>query len=207
LGQDSLLKLINRLREGFMKNIVYTAIILLVMVLINVTPNVNGAEIEGVNFENTYETDGIQMKIQGTGLLRYLGFIKAYVGALYFEEGNSVEDVLSDKPKRLEVEYFHALKGEDFGISTNKVIAKNTDALTLEKIRPQIDYHNSLYEDVQPGDRYSLTYIPGRGTELALNGKTKGIIKGADFASALFSMWLGEFPMNEPFKKQLLGLR
>ena len=195
------------MREGFMKNIVYTAIILLVMVLINVTPNVNGAEIEGVNFENTYETDGIQMKIQGTGLLRYLGFIKAYVGALYFEEGSSVEDVLSDKPKRLEVEYFHALKGEDFGISTNKVIAKNTDALTLEKIRPQIDYHNSLYEDVQPGDRYSLTYIPGRGTELALNGKTKGIIKGADFASALFSMWLGEFPMNEPFKKQLLGLR
>lgn len=195
------------MREGFMKNIVYTAIILLVMVLINVTPNVNGAEIEGVNFENTYETDGIQMKIQGTGLLRYLGFIKAYVGALYFEEGNSVEDVLSDKPKRLEVEYFHALKGEDFGISTNKVIAKNTDALTLEKIRPQIDYHNSLYEDVQPGDRYSLTYIPGRGTELALNGKTKGIIKGADFASALFSMWLGESPMNEPFKKQLLGLK
>ena len=195
------------MREGFMKHIVYTAIILLVMVLINVTPNVNGAEIEGVNFENTYETDGIQMKIQGTGLLRYLGFIKAYVGALYFEEGSSVEDVLSDKPKRLEVEYFHALKGEDFGISTNKVIAKNTDALTLEKIRPQIDYHNSLYEDVQPGDRYSLTYIPGRGTELALNGKTKGIIKGADFASALFSMWLGEFPMNEPFKKQLLGLR
>ncbi len=195
------------MREGFMKNIVYTAIILLVMVLINVTPNVNGAEIEGVHFENTYESDGIQMKIQGTGLLRYLGFIKAYVGALYLEEGSYVEDVLSDKPKRLEVEYFHALKGEDFGISTNKVIAKNTDALTLEKIRPQIDYHNSLYEDVQPGDRYSLTYIPGRGTELALNGKTKGIIKGADFASALFSMWLGEFPMNEPFKKQLLGLR
>ena len=190
-----------------MKNISYTLVIIAMIVLVGVTPNVNGAEIEGVQFENTYETDGIQMKIQGTGLLRYLGFIKAYVGAFYLEEGSYIEDVLSDKPKRLEVEYFHALKGEDFGISTNKVIAKNTDALTLEKIRPQIDYHNSLYEDVHPGDRYSLTYIPGRGTELALNGKTKGIIKGADFASALFSMWLGEFPMNEPFKKQLLGLK
>ena len=190
-----------------MKNISYIIAIIAMITLVGVTPNVNGAEIEGVHFENTYETDGIQMKIQGTGLLRYLGFIKAYVGAFYLEEGSSIEDVLSDKPKRLEVEYFHALKGEDFGISTNKVIAKNTDALTLEKIRPQIDYHNSLYEDVQPGDRYSLTYIPGRGTELALNGETKGIIKGADFASALFSMWLGEFPMNEPFKKQLLGLK
>jgi len=190
-----------------MKHIAYTVIILSVIVFISVTPNVNGAEIEGVHFENSYETAGIKMKIQGTGLFRYLGFIKAYAGAFYLEEGSSLKDVLSDKPKRLEVEYFHALKGEDFGITTNKVIAENTDALTLEKIRPQINYHNSLYEDVQPGDRYSLTYIPGRGTELALNGKTKGIIKGADFASALFSMWLGEFPMNKPFKKQLLGLK
>ena len=190
-----------------MKRTVYTLLLFLVTISVGITPKVSGAEIEGVHFENTYETDGIQMKIQGTGLFRYLGFIKVYVGALYLEKGSSIEDVLSDKPKRLEVEYFHALKGEDFGITTNKVIAENTDAMTLEKIRPQIDYHNSLYEDVHPGDRYSLTYIPGRGTELALNGKTKGIIKGADFASALFSMWLGESPMNEPFKKQLLGLR
>jgi hypothetical protein len=190
-----------------MRNKTYVTAIILIITLVGAIPSVNGAEIEGVHFENTYETQGIRMKIQGAGLLRYLGFIKAYVGALYLEEGSSPNNVLSDIPKRLEVEYFHALKGKDFGVSTNKVIAKNTDVQTLEKIRPQIDYHNSLYEDVQPGDRYSLTYIPGRGTELALNGKTKGIIKGADFASALFSMWLGEFPMNEPFKKQLLGLK
>ena len=190
-----------------MKNISYFTAIIVMITLLSVTPSVNGAEIEGIHFENRYETDGVRLKIQGTGLLRYLGFIKAYVGALYLEERSSLKDVLSDKPKRLEVEYFHALKGEDFGITTNEVIAKNTDALTLEKIRPQINYHNSLYEDVQPGDRYSLTYIPGKGTELALNGKTKGIIKGADFASALFSMWLGESPMNKPFKKQLLGLK
>ncbi len=190
-----------------MKRIVYFTTILIVITLVSPKANVNGAEIEGIHFENSYEAKGIRLKIQGTGLLRYLGFIKAYVGALYLEEGSSAEDVLSDKPKRLEVEYFHAIKGEDFGMTTNEVIEKNTDAQTLQRIRPQIDYHNSLYVDVQPGDRYSLTYIPGRGTELALNGKTRGTIKGADFASALFSMWLGEFPMNKPFKKQLLGLK
>ena len=202
-----LLDLKNRLGKGFMKHIFYIIMVITMLTMSGAISGANGAEIEGVYFQNSYERDGIKMEIRGTGLFRYLGFIKAYVGALYLEEGSSVEDVLSDKPKRLEVEYFHALKGEDFGITTNKVIAKNTDALTLEKIRPQIDFHNSLYEDVRPGDRYSLTYIPGKGTELALNGKAKGIIKGADFASALFSMWLGESPMNEPFKKQLLGLR
>ncbi len=190
-----------------MKHILYFAMILTMITWVSATPKASGAEVQGIHFENSYETEGVLLKIQGTGLLRYLGLINAYVGALYLEEGSSVEDVLADTPKRLEVEYFHAIKGEDFGITTNKVIANNTDAQTLQRIRPQIDYHNSLYEDVQPGDRYSLTYVPGRGTELALNGKTKGIIKGADFASALFSMWLGKSPMNKPFKKQLLGLK
>jgi hypothetical protein len=190
-----------------MKHRIYLTTIVATMVWGIAVTNVKGAEIEGIHFENRYETEGVRLRIQGTGLFRYMGIIKAYVGAFYLEEETSIEDVLSDIPKRLEVEYFHALKGEDFGITTNKVIAKNTDPQTLQKIRPQIEYHNSLYEDVQPGDRYSLTYIPERGTELALNGKTKGIIHGTDFATALFSMWLGEFPMNEPFKKQLLGVR
>ena len=177
-----------------MKNIFYITTILITITLFSSTPNVSAAEIEGIRFENSYQIEGIRLKIQGAGLLRYLGFIKAYVGAFYLEEGSSLEDVLSDRPKRLEVEYFHALKGEDFGVTTDKVIEKNTDALTLQRIRPQIDYHNSLYEDVQTGDRYSLTYIPGRGTELALNGKTKGIIKGADFASAIFRCGWGNSP-------------
>ena len=78
---------------------------------------------------------------------------------------------------------------------------------TLERLRPRIDYHNSLYVDVQPGDRYSLTYIPGKGTVLALNDKPIGTIEGADFAAAIFSIWLGAKPMDTKFKRSLLGMR
>ena len=69
----------------------------------------------------------------------------------------------------------------------------------------RIEYHNSLYENVQPGDRYSLTYIPGKGTELALNGESKGLIEGPDFAAAVFSIWLGPKPISDSFKRQILG--
>jgi hypothetical protein len=51
-----------------------------------------------------------------------------------------------------------------------------------------------------------LTYIPGKGTELTLNGKSKGTVEGADFAAALFSIWLGPKPISESLKKELLGL-
>jgi hypothetical protein len=51
-----------------------------------------------------------------------------------------------------------------------------------------------------------LTYLPGIGTELALNGRPMGVIEGADFAAAIFSLWLGENPYDRQFKSALLGL-
>ena len=98
------------------------------------------------------------------------------------------------------------MKGKDFGPATYKGLSKNLDEAAIERLRPRIDYHNSLYVDVQPGDRYALTYVPGVGTELALNGRPIGIIEGADFAAAIFSLWLGENPYDRQFKNALLGL-
>ena len=165
----------------------------------------NAAEIEGIQFNNTYVAENTILRLTGVGMLRYWGF-KAYVGAFYLEEGAAVDDFRSDTAKRIELEYFRSIKGKDFGPATDKSIAKNVDAAAYDRLRHRIDYHNSLYEDVRPGDRYSLTYIPGRGTELALNGEPKGIIEGADFAAAVFSIWLGSKPINTSFKKQILGL-
>ena len=164
----------------------------------------NAAEIEGIRFNDTYVADNTKLRLTGVGLLRYWGF-KAYVGAFYMEQGTPTGSFLSDTAKRIELEYFRSIKGKDFGPATNKSIAKNVDAKTFDRLRPQIEFHNSLYQDVQAGDRYSLTYVPGKGTELALNGQPKGIIEGAEFAAAVFSIWLGPKPMNETFKKELLG--
>jgi hypothetical protein len=180
-------------------------IVLSLAIFIFLAPVVVGAEIEDVNFEDSVEVNGTPLSLRGTGLFRYRVFIKAYVGALYMLDGTPSEKVLSDTPKRLEIEYFHPIKGEDFGSASNKVMARNVDPETFENLKPRLEKLNALYRDVQPGDRYSLDYIPGRGTELALNGNPLGLVEGADFASALYGMWLGEKPMNKYFKRQLLG--
>jgi hypothetical protein len=62
-----------------------------------------------------------------------------------------------------------------------------------------------LYRDVKPGDRYALTYVPGVGTELALNGTRLGTVAGADFAAAVFAIWLGPKAIDDSLKTQLLG--
>lgn len=181
-----------------------TALVLGVTLLM--VPPAGSTEIDNVVFDKQVVVGQEVLEIKGAGVLRYLRFIKAYAGALYAKPGLSPGAILSDTPKRLEIEYFHDLKGKDFGPATYKGLSKNLDAAAIERLRPRIDYHNSLYVDVRPGDRYALTYAPGVGTELSLNGKPIGVIEGADFAAAIFSLWLGENPYDRQFKNALLGL-
>ena len=190
-----------------MKKIKSSGIIGLLTLLMIVLPfNVYGAKIADVEFERHVKMPATELDLRGVGLLRYLGIFKVYAGAFYLEKEAPLYQALDDRAKRLEVQYFRAFKGEDFGPATIELMQKNVDADTMERLADEIAYHNSLYEDVKPGDRATLTYLPGRGTELMLNGRVLGVIKGAEFASALFSIWIGDQPIDDGFKKQLLGV-
>jgi len=114
----------------------------------------------------------VTMRLSCVGLLRYRLFIKAYVAALYLGDSAANGAVLTDVPKRLELSYFWSISGADFGKAGDQILAQNVDAKTFAALRSRLDRINALYRDVKPGDRYSLTYIPGVGTELALNGQS-----------------------------------
>ncbi len=164
-----------------------------------------GSSPDDIRFEPRRTDQNVRLELRGTGLLRYMAFVKVYAGALYLPADVPSEQALSDVPKRLEVEYLRAFKGPDVGRATWAAIRKNVGDRLFEQLRPQIELHNSLYVDVAPGDRYALTYVPGKGTSLELNGRTLGTIEGAHFAAALFAIWLGPAPINTAFKAELLG--
>ncbi len=108
-------------------------------------------------------------------------------------------------PRRLEIEYFWAIPADKFANATVEGISRSTDPATFERLRRSIDRINQLYEDVEAGDRYALTYVPGVGTELALNGRRLGVVEGADFSAALFAIWIGEESLDESLRRQLLA--
>jgi len=174
-----------------------------------VSGDAGSAEIEGVHFSDTLAIGDAPLRLHGTGLLRYRVFVKAYVAALYLADSSEGEatstSVLADVPKRLEIEYFWAIPADGFAKATFEGISRSTDGETFERLRERIDRLNAIYEDVEPGDRYALTYLPGVGTELARNGRSLGVIEGADFSSALFSIWLGERPLDDSLRRQLLS--
>ena len=162
-------------------------------------------ELEGVRFAPTVDAGGARFDLNCVGLLRYKVFIKASVAAFYLGAGVAPEDALADVPKRLELHYFWSIGSTDFAKAADRLVRENVDSKTLEQLGPRIAQINGLYEDIRPGDRYALTYVPGVGTELALNGHRKGVIPGADFADAYFRIWLGERPLDTALRDRLLG--
>jgi hypothetical protein len=162
-------------------------------------------EIEGVRFDRTIQVMKQPLQLRGAALQRYKILFKAFVAALYLPPGADSEGALSNVPKRLEIEYFWPIPAADFASITIDRIAMNVPSERLASLRTRIARFNDLYSDVQPGDRYSLTYLPGVGTQLALNGVPLGTAPGADFAAAIFSIWLGDNPLDAGLKTSLLG--
>jgi hypothetical protein len=165
------------------------------------------AEIEGVEFDDRITAGDRVLALQSVGLLRYRIFFKGYVAALYLEEETSPEKVLEDVPKRLELEYFWSIAGERFGPMAESALERNLDAKSLERLRPRVEALHEKYQDVKPGDRYALTYLPEEGTELAKNGVRLALVPGEDFARAYFGIWLGEAPLDRDLRDQLLEAR
>jgi hypothetical protein len=78
-----------------------------------------------------------------------------------------------------------------------------TTGASNEALRDRLAHLHAHYEDVEPGDRYALTYLPGVGTELSKNGRRLAVVSGSDFAAAYFSMWLGDDPIDAGLRDAL----
>ena len=183
-----------------------TALTLVAICLAAWTP-ARASQTPQADFAETYQARQTTLTRTGTGVLKYLGFISIYRGALYLPPDVDPQQALADVPKRLEVKYLRAFDKEDFGPATLAGIKNNVSTETFARLESRIAYHNSLYEDIAPGDRVALTYIPAEGTRVEINGLPQGTVEGADFAAALFSMWLGDKPFDKGFKQALLGDR
>ncbi|MEM8963704.1 MAG: chalcone isomerase family protein [Acidobacteriota bacterium] len=162
-------------------------------------------ESEGVAFaKQTEPRPGTSLQLCSAELLRYKVVFRGYVAALYLEDCSLRDDPLADIPKRLELSYFWDIPGEKFGPAGRDILAKNVSKTELATLTERLDTFDNAYRDIEKGDRYTLTYLPGVGTELAHNGESLVTVPGADFGRAYFSIWLGDDPLDQRLCDRLL---
>lgn len=192
------------------KQIKYSLILIFVTFFLTMNASIAGPKsvvIDGSKFPNTIKADQWSLHLKGTALLRHLVFVKAYAGALYLPELVDGDRALNDIPRHLVLEYKVAISADDFARATTTKIKESVSQDEYNQLSSRIEQLNNLYEDVNPGDRYSLTYHPDSGTQLLLNGNRLGAVDGADFSKALFSIWIGKNPIDKTFRDKLLGKR
>jgi hypothetical protein len=184
-----------------MKKIIFLSLIFLAFKL-----NAQSTKtISGVKFP-TNTTVGTKELVLNGGGLREKYFFDLYVAALYLkaksnEAGKVVYNdaemaihikIVSDKVTR---EKFIETVKEGFATVTHGKATKD-----------QINKFTGFFsDDIKKGDKIHLEFVPGTGLQVKKNGTLKGTIAGLEFKQALFSIWLGDKPVDDDLKKELLG--
>jgi hypothetical protein len=166
-------------------------------------------EVAGVNVPDqvVLESSGESLVLNGAGVRKKF-VIKVYVGALYLgEKSTSVEDILArEGGKRVAMHFLYKeVEAGKLVAAWNDGFKANLSADEMAAVQERLNRFNELFQTVRKGDVYQLDFIPGRGTEVSLNGTAAGTVEGEDFFRALLKVWLGTKPADKGLKKAWLG--
>jgi hypothetical protein len=184
--------------RSFFTNLLRSLALVLCLVI---SPNARA--IQGNPDELT--EDGARFELIGTTTFRWMSVIKVYDARLHLGAGEPPTKVFADIPVRLQLTYHRGFTAAEIIKGGDTLLARNVKAETLTALRERLELINRAYRDVREGDRYTLTYAPGKGTTLRLNGSPLVTIPGHDFAAAYFRIWLGDDPISESMRDALLG--
>lgn len=165
------------------------------------------AEIEDVTFPDRVTINGVDLHLNGLSVLKWARLFDVYAGAFYLPDNIPGAQWSHEGPKKLELSYFREIAAKGFAEASDKILKENLAAAEYEKLAERLKTFYGFFQDVKPGDRYSINYLPGNGTELRLNGNVMGSVPGHDFAVAYFGIWLGDKPINKRFRDELLSDR
>lgn len=164
-------------------------------------------EVAGVEVPETVTVDGTRLVLNGAGVRRKL-FVKVYVGALYLPRPrrDPAAIVAADEPQRVEMRILYRRIGvRRLRESWEEGLRRNHPPERLADLRPAIERYYATLRPVRRGDVVTLTYRPGVGTEVAVNGEVADVIPGRGLFAALLGVWLGPRPPDEALKAAMLG--
>jgi len=134
--------------------------------------------------------------------------VKVYIAGLYLAQPSSNADQIlaTDSPRRMVMHFVHDVSADKLCDAWEESLENNTPDAS-DDLKGQFKELCSYMVDVDSGQEFVFTYLPGAGTTITVAGTDKGVIGGKPFADALFKSWIGPKPgPGEGFKKKILGL-
>lgn len=144
---------------------------------------------------------GPQWTPKGRGSLRFFGF-KAYDATLWLSGADKPFSFA--RPFALEIRYDTAVKGKDIS-NTSLIELQRISQSSPEQITAWASLMDSIFVDVQRGDKLIGLHLPGIGVKFLLNGKLAGESSDLAFSEAFFKIWLDPKTKRPDLRLALLG--
>jgi hypothetical protein len=164
------------------------------------------ATLAGVTLPDQAEVKGQKLPLNGIALRKKF-FIKVYVAGLYLDqkEKNPTKILGEDDPRRQVMHFLYSVTKDQMCDAWNDGLAANVPNASAE-VKKSFTTLCGWMEPIKEGKELVLTYVPGEGTQVEVNGKVKGTLPGKPTADAILSTWIGPNPdPGADFKKALLG--
>ena len=164
------------------------------------------ASLAGVALPDTVQAGDTTLVLNGLGLRKKM-LVKVYVAGLYVKQKSSDAGAILDAgvPKRLVMQFVRGVSKDQLVEAFAESFDNNAPE-ARKTMKADLDRFFGAIEAVKEGDQLVFTYLPGKGTTVAIHGKEKLTIEATAFSSALFSVWLGPKPPTADLKKGILGL-
>jgi hypothetical protein len=168
-------------------------------------------EIAGVKVPDSIQVDGKPLVLNGAGVrTRTFLKVKVYVGALYLPQRSTeaAAVVALDAPKVIrmallrDVDQSSMLGALKDGFESNSPTQAAALAPKLKVVEA------SFPAEFKEGQVLAVTYVPGQGTTVGVEGAKGVTVEGKDFADAMFRVWLGPKPTDgglEDLKEAMLA--
>lgn len=169
-----------------------------------------GMTVGGVRFDDGIELHGQRLVLNGAGV-RYVAVLRYYAAALYLPRKTDDPDQVLAMPgaKRLVVVALREIDSADLGKRFTRGVEDNMDKSEFARLIPGLLRMSQLFSDIkklQPGDSFTVDWVPGSGTVISVKGVQQGEpFREPEFFSALLRIWLGRVPADWKLKDQLLG--
>ncbi len=167
--------------------------------------NLHAASLAGVNLPDTTTVADKSLVLNGLGL-RTEFMVKVYVAGLYLEHKSTDADgiIKADEPKRIVMQFLHDASTKQMTDAFDQSFKDNTPAAETT-MKANTDKFLAALEPVKVGEQMVFTYVPAKGTTVAIDGKDKLTIAGPAFGQVIFSVWFGPKPPTASLKKGMLG--
>lgn len=164
-------------------------------------------EVEGVKVPDTVESGGATLRLNGAGLrTKFFIKVKVYVGALYLPAPASDPAAIlaADAPWTVRMHFLRDVDRKSI-LDTYREGFENNSKEKLAELLPLLDRIASAVPDVKEGQVMVVSYRPGAGATVGVEGKGQATVEGKVLADALLRNWLGKEPADSGLKEAMLG--